>query len=121
MLPCMLTTPGDAPILEDLGPRTPRLEVIDLDDQRSVFLGGHLVARYPCEEKGTDRVVMTQLAGVLRLQDKDIAAAFGVHAVSLSRFCGQARSGGAEALMPRRPGPKGPSKMTPKLLAARQK
>jgi len=113
----MPSNPGDAPILRDLEPRTPRLEVIDLDDQRSVFLGGHLVARYPCEEKGTDRVVMTQLACVLPLQDKDIAASFGVHAVSLSRFCGQARSGGAAALMPRRPGPKGPSKVTPKLEA----
>lgn len=111
-----MPTTGHAP-LKDLGPRTPRLEVIDLDDRRSVFLGGHLVARYPCEEKGTDRVVMTQLAGVLPLEDKDIAAAFGVHAVSLSRFCGQARSGGAQALMPRRPGPKRPSKMTPKLEA----
>ncbi len=92
-----------------------RLEVIDVQDHRSVFLSGHLVARYACEDKGTERIIATQLAEVLSLSDRRIADAFGMHAVTLSRYAGQVRSGGAAALMPRKPGPKGPSKMTTRL------
>ncbi len=103
--------------VEPLVPLTARLEVVDAGDQRCIFLNGHLVARYPCQDKGTERVLATQLAEVLPLPDKDIALAFGVHPVSLSRFRSQARGAGAMALMPRRTGPKGPSKMTPRLTA----
>lgn len=92
-----------------------RLEVIDVQDHRHLFLNGHLVARYACDEKGTERVLATQLAGVLALADKEIASAFGIHPVSLSRFRSQARDGGPAALMPRKTGPKGPSKMTVEL------
>jgi transposase-like protein len=100
-----------------LTPGVGRLEVIDLQDQRSIFVNGHLVARYACNEKGTERVLATQLAEVLPIPDGQIASAFGLHPVTLSRFCSQARSGGAAALMPRKMGPKRPSKMTPKLQA----
>lgn len=96
-------------------PASVRLEVIDVQDHRSVFLNGHLTARYSCDDKGTERIIATQLAEVLSLADRRIAAAFGVHAVTLSRYAGQVRSGGAAALMPRKTGPKGPSKMTTKL------
>jgi hypothetical protein len=108
-----MTNPLPLPI----GPITPRLEVVPVDDQRSVFLNGYLVARYPCDDKGTERVLVTQLAEVLPLPDSQIAAAFGFHAVTLSRFRSQARHGGAAALMPRKTGPQGPSKMTPPLEA----
>lgn len=102
---------------DQLTPSTARLEVIDVQDHRSVFLNGHLTARYTCDDKGTERVLATQLAAVLPIPDSQIASAFGLHAVTLSRFCSQARRGGAVALMPRKTGPKGPSKMTPKLQA----
>ena len=92
-----------------------RLEVIDVQDHRHLFLNGHLAARYACDEKGTERVLATQLAGVLSLADKEIASAFGMHPVSLSRFRSQARDGGSAALMPRKTGPKGPSKVTAEL------
>jgi transposase len=92
-----------------------RLEVIDVQDHRSVVLNGHLTARYACDDKGTERIIATQLAEVLSLSDRRIAAAFGIHAVTLSRYAGQVRSGGAAALMPRKTGPKGPSKMTIRL------
>jgi transposase len=99
------------------GPLTPRLEVVSLDDQRSIFLNGHLVARYRCDDKGTERVLVTQLAEVLPCPDRQIAAAFDLHPVTLSRFRSQARRGGAAALLPRKSGPQGPSKMTPQLEA----
>ena len=105
------------PLPLPIGPLPSRLEVVPVDDQRSVFLNGHLVARYPCDDKGTERVLATQLAEVLPLPDRQIASAFDLHPVTLSRFRGQARRGGAAALMPRKTGPRGPSKMTPQLEA----
>lgn len=101
--------------LADLGPLTPRLEVLNADDARAVFVNGHLIARYRCEDRGTERVIVTQLAEVLTLPDQEIAAAFDLHPVTLSRFRGQLRQGGAAALLPRRTGPRGPSKMTTRL------
>lgn len=106
-----------SPLPLPLGPLTPRLEVVPVDDQHSVFLNGHLVARYPCDDKGTERVLVSQLAEVLPLPDSQIAAAFGLHAVTLSRFRSQARHGGAAALMPRKTGPQKPHKMTARLEA----
>jgi hypothetical protein len=107
--------PASNPLLFDTAPLTQRLEVIDVDDQRTVFLNGHLAGRYPVADKGTERIVVTQLAEVLTLPDYQIASAFQLHPVSLSRLRALARSGGAAALVPLKSGPKGPSKMTPKL------
>jgi transposase len=109
--------PANAPAQQRLGitPASVRLELVDVQDQRSVFLNGHLAARYACDDKGTERIIATQLAEVLSASDRSIADAFGIHAVTLSRYGGQARSGGAAALMPRKTGPKGPSKMTTRL------
>ena len=112
-----LLMPANAPSQQRLGvtPASVRLEVIDVQDHRSVFLNGHLTARYACDDKGTERIIATQLAEVLSLSDRRIAAAFGIHAVTLSRYAGQLRNGGAAALMPRKTGPKGPSKMTTRI------
>jgi transposase len=108
---------ASAPSLFDFTPLFPRLEVVDADDQRNIFLNGHLAGRYPCDDKGTERVLVTQLAEVLSLPDRQIAAAFNLHPVTVSRLLGLVREGGSAALLPLKPGPKGPSKMTPKLEA----
>lgn len=108
---------ASAPPLAPLVPLTPRLEVLAAGDHRTVFVNGHLIARFACDDRGTERVVVTQLADVLPLADRAIAAAFDLHPVTLSRLRGQRHHGGAAALMPRRTGPKGPSKMTPRLAA----
>ena len=60
---------------------------------------------------------MTQLAEACELKGRDIAEAFGIHPVSLSRFVGQARHGGAAALLPSKPGPRRPSKLSPQMKA----
>ena len=80
-----------------------------------MHLNGHQVACYACEDRGTERVIATQLAEALPIKDMDIARSFGMHSVSLSRFKAQAREAGAAALMPKRLGPKGPSKLTAQL------
>jgi hypothetical protein len=109
--------PRRPPVLFDFAPLVPRPEVVDADDQRSIFLNGHLAGRYPCDDKGTERVFVTQLAEVLPLPHRQIAAAFDLHPVTVSRFRALARQGGAAALLPLKPGPNGPSKMTPPLEA----
>ena len=101
--------------LENLGVLPQRLEVVDAGDQRTVFLNGHAAARYGCDDKVAERVLLTQLAEVVPLPDRQIAAAFQIHPVTLSRFRAMARSGGAAALVPSKSGPKSPSKMTPKI------
>ena len=106
---------GAADTLDHLGSLPQRLEVVDADDQRTIFLNGYPAARYACDDKATERVLITQLAEVLPLPDRQIAATFQIHAVSLSRFRHLARSGGAKALLPSKSGPKGPSKMNPQL------
>ena len=109
--------PAANPLLDHLGPLVQRLEVIDADDHRSIFLNGYLVARYVCDDKTTERVMVTQLAEVLPLPDRQIAAGFQLHPVTVSRFRGLARRGGAAALLPLKTGPQKPSKMNPKLKA----
>ena len=105
------------PVDQPLAPAVPRLEVIDAGDHRVVFVNGHLISRYACDDNGIERVVVTQLADVLALPDHLIASGFRMHPVTLSRFRGQLRRGGSAALIPRKTGPKGPSKMTPRLEA----
>ena len=61
---------ASASSLFDFTPLFPRLEVVDANDQRSIFLNGHLAGRYTCDDKGTERVVVTQLAEVLSLPDR---------------------------------------------------
>lgn len=100
------------PVDQQLAPAVPRLEVIVAEDHRVVFVNGHLISRYACYDKGIERVVVTQLAEVLALPDHVIASGFHMHPVALSRFRGQLRSGGSAALIPRKTGPKGPSKVT---------
>jgi len=109
--------PASAPNLPDLTPLIQRLEVVDADDRRSIFLNGHLTARYRCDDKATERVLVTQLCAVLPVPDRQIAAAFGLHPVTVSRFRASFRDGGAAALVPLKTGPKGPTKMTPQLEA----
>ena len=94
----------------------PRFEVSEVADQRVVHVGGHLVACYRRDDLACERLIATQLAETLPIDACEIAAAFGMHPVSLSRLRGQFRASGAQALMPRRPGPRSPSKVTPQML-----
>ena len=105
--------PASSPTQTTLVQLPARLEVTDVEDHRHLFLNGYLVGRYACDDKGTERVLATQLAEVLSLSDKEVANVFGMHPVTLSRFRGKARKGGPAALMPRKSGPRGPSKMKP--------
>ena len=94
-----------------------RLEVFDADEFRVVTVNGHRAAQFRRDDRLAERVIMTQLAEACELKGRDIAEAFGIHPVSLSRFVGQARHGGAAALLPSKPGPRRPSKLSPQMKA----
>ena len=98
-----------------------RLEVIDAADQRVVRVKGHEIACYRRDDRASERVVATQLAETLPMDACDIASTFGMHAVTLSRYRRQVREGGGRALMPRKTGPKGPTKVTPHLIGRIEK
>jgi len=68
-----------SPTLDNLGVLAQRLEVVDADDHRIVFLNGHPAARYRCDDKAAERVLITQLAEVVPLSGRLIAAAFQIH------------------------------------------
>jgi transposase/uncharacterized coiled-coil protein SlyX len=93
------------------------LEVIDVEDYRVVSLNGHRIGQYRLDDRIAERVLMTQLAEVSPIKDRQIASTFGIHPVSLSRYRAMARSGGSSALLPLTPGPRNPSKLTPELRA----
>jgi len=86
-------------------------------DQRVVHVGGHLVACYRRDDLASERMIATQLAETTRIHACEVAAAFGMHPVTLSRLRGQFRASGAQGLMPKQRGPKGPTKLTPRMLA----
>lgn len=94
-----------------------RLEVVDVGSVRLVRLNGHTVFSYACDDRSSERLIATQLAETLTASGVAVAAAFGMHPVTLSRLRGLLRSGGAAALMARRKGPKGPWKVTPRMEA----
>ena len=93
----------------------PRLEVTDIGEHRVVHLNGHRIALYPREDRLTERVIVTQLVEVSGLHANRVAEIFERHFVTVSRWRGLVRAAGALALVPERPGPKGPSKRTQKL------
>jgi transposase len=94
-----------------------RLEVFDVEDHRIVDVNGHRIAQYQFDDYLTERVLMTQLAEVSPIKDREIARAFGIHATSLSRYRAMTRSGGTSALLPLKTGPRKPSKLTPEMRA----
>jgi hypothetical protein len=94
-----------------------RLEVFDVEDYRVVNVNGHRVAQYRLDDRLTERVLMTQLAEVSPIKDRQIAFVFGIHPVSLSRYRASACDGGTFALAPVKTGPRKPSKLTPQMRA----
>ncbi len=111
MLPSRLTQ-------EELVPdRVHRLEVIDVEDYRVVSVNGHRIGQYQLDDRITERVLMTQLAEVSTIKDRQIAAGFSIHPVSLSRYRALSRNGGTSALLPLKTGPRNPSKLTPEMRA----
>ena len=91
----------------------PPLEVTRLGDFEVVHVGATPIAQYRVSDVTARRHVMVQLAEAGQLPGQEIARRFGVTPVYVSQLRGRYRSAGSAVLTARRPGPKGPSKVTP--------
>lgn len=95
----------------------PILDVARVDEHEVVHVGATPIAYYPAGDVTTRRQVMVQLAEARTIPGVHIAERFGVTPVYVSQLRGRFRAGGGAALTAQRRGPKGPRKVTPRLVA----
>ncbi len=95
----------------------PILDVTRVDEHEVVHVGATPIAYYAAADVTTRRQVMVQLAEARTIPGVHIAERFGVTPVYVSQLRGRFRTGGGAALTARRRGPKGPMKVTPRLVA----
>lgn len=84
----------------------------DADGNGSVFLWGMAAWSWGAGDRPARRLAAVQLVNSRAARQRQVAEAFGVVEDSLVRWRSSYATGGVEALVGRRPGPKGPSKLT---------
>jgi transposase len=86
--------------------------VEDDDGSGAVFLWGAAAWWWTAGDRAARRLAAVQLVETRAARQRQVAAAFGVNEDSLILWRGEYAAHGATALAGRRPGPKGPSKLT---------
>lgn len=84
----------------------------DAEGNGSVFLWGMAAWSWEAGDRAARRLAAVQLVNSKAARQRQVAAAFGVVEDSLVRWRSSYAVGGVEALVVRRPGPRGPSKLT---------
>lgn len=84
----------------------------DVAGNGSVFLWGMAGWSWGGGDRAARRLAAVQLVNTKAARQRRVAAAFGVNEDSLVRWRSSYAAGGVEALVVRRPGPRGPSKLT---------
>lgn len=95
----------------------PPLQVSRVSEVEVVHLGATPIAQYAVSDVTARRHVMVQLAEAGGVAGQDVARQFGVTPVYVSQLRSRYREAGSAALLASRRGPKGPSKVTPRLEA----
>ena len=95
----------------------PPLQVTRVSAFEVVHIGATPIAQYAISDVTARRHVMVQLAEVGGVSGQDVARQFGVTPVYVSQLRSRYRGAGSAALLAGRRGPKGPSKVTPRLEA----
>ncbi len=93
----------------------PPLQVTRAGEYEIVHIGATPIAQYAVADVTARRHVMVQLAEAGQVPGQEVARQFGVTPVYVSQLRGRYRGAGSGALLARRRGPKGPSKVTPRL------
>ena len=93
----------------------PPLQVTRAGEYEIVHIGATPIAQYVMADVTARRHVMVQLAEAGHVPGQDVARQFGVTPVYVSQLRGRYRGAGSVALLAQRRGPKGPSKVTPRL------
>lgn len=90
--------------------------LVEGEEGGRVFLHGQLVYAWDAGQVALRRLAAVQLVRIRAAEVGQVAAAFGVNAATLWRW-GKALAEGVDALVPGKPGPKGPSRLTPQVVA----
>jgi transposase len=93
----------------------PPLQVTRVSEFEVVHIGATPIAQYAVSDVTARRHVMVQLAEAGGVPGQDVARQFGVTPVYVSQLRSRYRRAGSAALLAGRRGPKGPSKVTPRL------
>jgi len=102
------------------GPGRPigkHLTLLESNGTRAVFLQSTPIHLYAADDKEAEAVCMATLSRAGLASDVDIAAGFGVHRNTVGRLVRRFEGQGLAAVVPAKRGPKGPSKVTPEVLA----
>lgn len=105
-MPLAVTPRGGAGI-------APGVDLVEGEDGGVVFLWGMAAWCWSPGDGAGRRLAAVQVVETGAAQHQQVAAAFVVDEVTLRRWRQLWVTGGAEALVPRKRGPKGPSMMTP--------
>ena len=108
----------DSAVLADHEPSfhlPPPLHVTRAGAVEVVHIGATPIAQYDVADVTARRHVMVQLAEAGRVPGQEVARQFGVTPIYVSQLRSRYRGAGSAALLATRRGPKGPSKVTPRL------
>ena len=90
-----------------------RLLVFESNGQRAVFVGGMAIHVYDARDRGAEAAAIALLAHARVAPDVALAEAFGVHRNTVGRLERRLEEAGMAGVVPAKPGPKGPHKVTP--------
>jgi transposase-like protein len=91
--------------------------LVEDSDGGRVFLRGELVYAWSADDVPLRRLAAVQLVANKAARVSDVAAAFGVDAGTLWRWGQQLSTTGVGGLVPDKRGPKGPSRLSPRVVA----
>ena len=97
-----------------------RLLVLESNGQRAIFVGGMAIHVYDARDRGAEAAAIALLAHARVAPDVALAEAFGVHRNTVGRLERRLEEAGMAGVVPAKPGPKGPHKVTPAVRAVIQ-
>jgi transposase len=93
-----------------------RLTLFECDGCRAIYLGPTAIHVYDSDDKEAGLACIATLSRAGLASDIEIAAGFGIHRNTVGRIVRRFETGGMAAVVPAKRGPKGPFKVTPKVL-----
>jgi prepilin-type processing-associated H-X9-DG protein len=90
----------------------------DAESERwALFMGATLLFEWAADDRASQRLAMAQIVNAKLATRVEVGHVFGLHPKSVSRIARQVAKDGVEATIDRQPGPRGPQKVTPAVLA----
>jgi transposase len=93
------------------------VRLVDVDGQRAVLFGSTAIQIFDASDREAEAVCIATLSRAALASDVEIAAAFDVHRNTVGRLVARFERDGMAAVVPAKRGPRGPSKLTPEVVA----